>query len=229
MSQAESNAQPRVRKPLLKPVIFSVLILVSGIVIGAGLTLILVPPKNAPDLPPGPEFMSERMIGRMVGELRLSPEQQEQLKPIVTKHMSAIDVVRTEAQPKIRQEIESMNEEILALLDDAQKQLWQDRIKRMQEGFRRMHRRGPGDDRRDRDELRRGPGPDDERRDSQRMGPGSDDPNRSRDEMRRPRRRMPDEMPPPEGVLPPGPQSPLNDNPPAPKPPAAPVIPSEQR
>ncbi|MCI0500042.1 MAG: hypothetical protein L0Y36_10280 [Planctomycetales bacterium] len=192
---------------MLKPLLFSILILVSGIVIGSGITLMVMPQQTSPDLPPMPEFVSERMVGRMMQELHLSPQQQEQLKPIITKRMSAIDAIRTEAQPKIRQEIEAMNEEILAILDNAQKQLWQDRIKRMQEGFQRMHRRRPGEERRDQDEPRMGPG-----------GTEGD-----RNGMHRPRRGMPDELPlPSEGALPPR-QPRLNQEPPVPEPPLEPA------
>ncbi|MBP8605288.1 MAG: hypothetical protein KBI46_05535 [Phycisphaerae bacterium] len=185
----EQHPGTRIQKPMFKPVLLSIVILVSGIVIGSGLTWLALPRPAMPELPPAPEFIRSRMVERMAEELHLSVEQQEQIKPIIAKHMNAIDALRAEAQPKIRQEIEAMNEEILQTLDETQKQRWQEQIKRMQEGFRRMHRRGPGEERRDRDEGRMGPGDDRRDRDDQRMGPFD----RQRPEMPgRPRRRMPD-------------------------------------
>lgn len=186
----EQHPETRVQKPMLKPVLLSIVILVSGIVIGSGLTWLALPRAAGPELPPSPEFIRSRMIERMAEELHLTVEQQEQLKPIIAKHMNAIDALRAEAQPKIRQEIETMNEEILQILDENQKQRWQEQIQRMQEGFRRMHRRGPGEDRRERDDGRLGPGDDRRDREDGRMGPFD----RQRPEMPgRPRRRLPDQ------------------------------------
>lgn len=131
----------------LKPVIFSLLILVSGIIIGAGLTLIITGNSTTQKaMPPGPEYMSRRMVNRIVRELRLSPEQHELLKPIIQKHMKAMDDIRQEARPKISAEIKQMNEEIASILDDKQKEMWQYKINRMREHFTQMRRRrNPGD------------------------------------------------------------------------------------
>ncbi len=147
MNQSELKPQQPVTVPALRPILFSSLILISGIVIGAGLTLIITGGPDTPkSLPPGPEYMSGRMVKRIVRELHLSGQQQEQLKPIVQKHMKAMDDIRRKARPEISKELKQMNEEILDILDGPQKEIWQDRIQRMQEHFTRMHhRRNPGD------------------------------------------------------------------------------------
>ena len=121
------------------------LTLVSGIIIGAGLTLIVTGNSNAQkSLPPAPEYMSGRMVKRIAEELKLPPEQREQLEPIVQKHMKAMDDIRQDARPKIMEEIEQMNDEIMAILEEGQQKLWQDKMKHIQEHFTRMrNRRGP--------------------------------------------------------------------------------------
>jgi hypothetical protein len=145
MSQPVINPDKLVPKPVLKPVLFSVLTLVSGIIIGSGVTLMTAERfKNKP-VPPGPEYLSERMIDHLVRELNLLPEQQQQLDPIVKQHMEAMDKIRQDARPLIAEEIKQMNDEIMALLDEGQKQIWNDKIQRMQDNFPRMHqRRGSG-------------------------------------------------------------------------------------
>ena len=132
----------------LKPILLSLLILISGIIIGAGITLILTGNSaTSKTMPPGPEYMSRRMVNRIVNELKLSPQQQEQLNPIVQKHMKAMEDIRQEARPKISAEIKQMNEEIASILDDRQKEIWQDNIKRMRERFNQMRRHRNPDDR----------------------------------------------------------------------------------
>ena len=137
MSQQDINPEKLITKPVLKPVLFSILTLVSGIIIGSGVTLMF---KKKP-VPPYPENISVRMIEHLIRELQLSPEQQELLSPIVKQHMKAMDDIRQEARPKIAEEIKQMNGEIMAILDDGQKQVWNDKIKRMQDNFSRMRQR----------------------------------------------------------------------------------------
>ena len=150
MNQSELKSEQSSTTPVFKPILFSALILISGIVIGAGLTLIVTGNSNTrKSLPPAPEYMSARMVKRIAGELNLSPEQQEQLKPIVQKHMKAMDDIRRKARPEISEELKQMNEEILSILNEPQRKIWQNRIQRMQVHFTRMgHRRGSGGGRR---------------------------------------------------------------------------------
>lgn len=145
MNQPDINPEKLIPKPVLKPVLFSILILVSGIIIGSGATLMVADQFKAKPLPPGPEYMSRRMIEHMVRDLHLSPEQQEQLGPVVKQHMEAMDKIREEARPKIAEELKQMNDGIMAILDEEQGQIWTNKIRRMQDNFPRMHqRRRPG-------------------------------------------------------------------------------------
>lgn len=163
MSQKDINLESVAPKYPVKPVVFSIIILISGIIIGACLSLLLIPKFSQERMPTGPEQMSERMVMRIVRELELSEEQKKQLRPIITTHMKAIDDIRKEAQPKISELLSQMNEQILNILDQQQKDRWQESVRRMQERFSRMReRRGPRDGRND--PGRRGPGPDFKRR-----------------------------------------------------------------
>lgn len=199
MTQPEQHIQPALPagKSSAKAVVFSVLILISGIIIGAGVTLLIVPTQKP--IPPFPENVSQRFIEQLVRELNLTDEQKSTLDPIVAQHMQALDTIRQEARPKIRQELDQMNKDILSVLDDPQKVMFEDRIRQMQEGFQR-YRRGPG---------REGPGREGPGREGPGMrdgrGPGRDDSDwRDGRTGDRQRRRGPGqgEMP-PEGMMPP--------------------------
>ena len=162
-----------------KAVVFSLLILLSGIIIGSGITLIVVGPRQQPDGLPGPEFFSRRMVEHWTRELSLTPEQVEQIQPVVDEHMKVLDDYRRAAQPKIRTEIDTMNNEILEILDDQQKQMFKDKIEQMQRHFQEMRQRRGNDDRR-RNGDRRGDGPprgDRDDRPRRRRGGGRGDPN----------------------------------------------------
>lgn len=185
MNQSDSKSEQFSTTPALKPLFLSTLILISGIVIGAGLTLIITGHSNVQQsLPPAPEYMSGRMVKRIAEELKLPPEQREKLEPIVQKHMKAIDDIRQDARPRIMDEIKQMNDELMAILDEGQQQLWQEKMKHIQEHFIRMrNRRGTDAGRRDR------------------RGPNSDRRQGERFHKNRP----------PEGQLPPEERSPIDD------------------
>lgn len=206
-----------IRQSKTRPVIFSLLTLLSGIVIGAGATLIFVGPPEGETIPPGPEYFSRRMVEHMTRELALTPEQQKAIQAVIEKHMTVVDQYRDEARPKIRQELDTMNTELLALLDENQKQMWKDSIERMQRRFREARerrgprdgdRRGPRDrgdrDRDNRERFRRGDGPGGDpnspffrrRRSEDGMRPGSMPPDGPRPDRRRPRRAVdPNQLP----------------------------------
>ena len=198
MNQSDPKSEHLPVTPARKAILFSALTLVSGIIIGAGLTLIVTDNSNAQkSLPPAPEYMSGRMVKRIAEELKLPPEQREQLEPIVQKHMKAMDDIRQDARPKIMEEIEQMNDEIMAILDEGQQKLWQDKMKHMQEHFTRMrNRRGPDGGRRD----RRNPDSEPRRRGERQRG----------DQFH--------ENHPPEGQLPPEERPPIDDIAPPPAP-----------
>lgn len=211
--------EPLAPQPKAKPILFSLLTLLSGIVIGVGATLMLVPQQKPDPVQKGPEWISERMIGHLIHELNIPEEERdelrEKLKPIIEEHMTAINKIREEAQPKISALINEMNEQILASLNDEQKLAWEEQIKRMKEFFERARRRGPG---RGDNRGPRGPGRPDQDFDGPR-GDRSNDPNSP--DFRR--RRFNGERP-PEGMLPPGGQPFIS---PQPEPMTPPPVPDQ--
>lgn len=118
---------------------FGLVILLAGVAIGASLTLIL---GRGPfgHRSSGPERAGERMIRRMQHHLRLSPEQAEEIKPILKKHLEALHRIRTGVRPQIMEQLELMNDEISSILNEQQQSLWQRHFHRL----RRDLQEGPG-------------------------------------------------------------------------------------
>jgi hypothetical protein len=115
---------------------FGLVILLAGIVIGAASVIILLRPR--PVGPPvGPEFVSEEMISGLRRQLGLSPEQIEKVESILQKHMQKLHEIRMNARPQIAEQLRLMNEEISAVLTETQRQIWQERLYRLQRQFRR--------------------------------------------------------------------------------------------
>ncbi|MHC5082607.1 MAG: hypothetical protein ACYTET_01530 [Planctomycetota bacterium] len=158
----QTNEQSDIPTPrgTLKPICFSLIILLSGVIIGSGLTMMTMSRMRPKPDNRGWEWVSAHTIRRMERELGLSPEQKAQLDPIIKKHTLAMDDIRQEAKPKFAKEMKAMNEGIQSILDEHQKQLWQDKIRKMEEMFRKQGRQGGGGRGRHRNGSgpRRGPG-----------------------------------------------------------------------
>jgi Spy/CpxP family protein refolding chaperone len=144
---------------------FGLVILVAGAVIG-GSTMLIFAPKKLTKPPRAPEFASVRMVGQLHRELRLTPEQTEKIKPVLKEHMQTLNDIRIDAQDQIGEALEQMNEQISSLLTDRQKQMWQKRLRHLQNPLRGGGGpgwgEGPGGGRfrgGQQERSRRGPGP----------------------------------------------------------------------
>jgi Spy/CpxP family protein refolding chaperone len=98
---------------------FGLVILLAGIAIGVAASLLVA---GRPML--GPERTADRMIQGLRHELRLSPQQRQQIEPIIHRHMERLDQIRRDARPQIENELRRMNEEIVPILDDRQRAEW---------------------------------------------------------------------------------------------------------
>jgi len=144
---------------------FGLIILAAGAVIGGSSMLIFAPEKLIKP-PPGPEFASGRMVGQLHRELRLSPEQNEKIEPILKEHMETLNDIRIDAQDQIGEALEQMNEQVSSILTDRQKQMWESRLRHLQSPLRggggQRWGEGPGGGRfrgREQDRFRGGSGP----------------------------------------------------------------------
>jgi len=122
---------------------FGVVILLAGIVIGGASMLILMPHRLMRP-PRGPEFQSLEIISLLERDLGLSPEQSEQIKPILDEHMEKLREIRMDARSEVGKILEQMNKKISAVLTERQRQIWQSRLNRLRGELRPSGRRGNG-------------------------------------------------------------------------------------
>ena len=140
---------------------FGLVILLAGIIIGAASISILSPDRLSSH-PQPPERATRIMIGRLGRELGLSSKQDEKIGPILHNHMQKLDNIRADARIEITEQLRQMNEEVSAVLNEDQKQIWQRWLHILQAQLRPPGR-GPGEGGRHRggpqERMRRGPGP----------------------------------------------------------------------
>lgn len=141
--------------------LFGLVILLAGSVIGAASIMIAVPQKLTGPLRPQ-EIAIERLLAELQHYLHLNPEQREKIEPILKEDMQKLDDIRAEARLEIQDVLGQMNKDIAAVLTEQQKQIWQQRLNRLQRQLRPPGR-GPGEGGRHhggwQERMRRGPGP----------------------------------------------------------------------
>jgi hypothetical protein len=104
-------------------VALGLVILVCGMLIGAGGTLICVKriilhAIHHPDEAPA------RITARMQKRLHLTEEQAQRVKAILTQRHRSIMAIRREAQPKVVQELDKAKQEVAAILPPDQARSW---------------------------------------------------------------------------------------------------------
>ena len=144
--QYNEQMQLLLRSQRWKMAFFGLIILIAGLLIGAGSSLLIMgrPPSEQP---PGVEFINERTISRLQHELNLTHEQTQQVKVIFDKHLQALHQIRQQARPQIAARMNQLHTEVMAILDEQQQELWTQNIQRLTERFiHPTHRPGPRDD-----------------------------------------------------------------------------------
>lgn len=140
-----SGTEP-IRTPLPKPpntwltLLMGAVLLVCGVVIGAGGTVLVV--KNRMDQPgSAPEQFNRRLTERMTRDLDLTPEQSKQIRAVFDGHREEMKSIREGVDEQMNALRETMRDEVSEILSPEQLSQWESRVKE-------YDRRGPDHDRR---------------------------------------------------------------------------------
>jgi len=173
MTTHEPLYDRRSGREVAKSFLLGLIVLVAGVAIGAGATYLYLS-KPQESRVREPEIFAEHMLGRLSRDLDLTPEQREQLTPILREHHKQLSDLRASVRPQIVRQLEQMNSDIADVLTPEQAQLWRNKIQRLEEHFPTFRGRGRGrDGEPDREFGPRGPqGP------RQPLGPGYRRPDR---------------------------------------------------
>ncbi len=123
---------------------FGLIILIAGLVIGAaGAVLIL--PQTSPERAASQERGHQMMLERIMPRLGLSPEQTQRIGPVLQKHLQRLEQIREQGRTQIAEELETMDEDMSAVLTPRQQQRWRDLMRDLPGQFpREQGRYGPG-------------------------------------------------------------------------------------
>ncbi len=124
----ENDLQSPIRRPRrrwLRPIIFSLIILICGMVIGSGMTLHILW-RGFKSTISQPSAMAERITKKMQRRLDLTDEQTQAVREILNRHKQEFLDLHQEVRPRVRTILKSIRLEVSEVLTPEQAQKWQE-------------------------------------------------------------------------------------------------------
>jgi len=128
------------KKGRWKSLLLGLVILVCGMVIGAGITFHAGHVLMFRAVSPGGE-MADRVTRHIDRDLDLTPEQRSQVAKIVAHRISAFKNILIDAYTRIKEQFQLMHDEVAPILREEQKSKWEKHYKKMQKVITRIHKR----------------------------------------------------------------------------------------
>ncbi len=128
------------KKRRWKLLLLGLVILICGMVIGAGITFHAGHVLMFRAVSPGGE-MAERVTRHINRDLDLTPEQRSQVAKIVAHRVSAFKDIFMDAYTRLKQQFELLHDEVAPVLSEEQKVKWEKHYNKMQKVMIRIHKR----------------------------------------------------------------------------------------
>ena len=128
----------------LRPVIFGVVLLMCGVAIGSGATILLVR-SEANRAMRDPNWMTQRAAARLEKDLNLTANQAAQVREIFQAHRERVHAFRSQHGDRARQMFRELQRDIEEVLTPGQAEKFRARLQRARERTFRNHDRWRGD------------------------------------------------------------------------------------
>ena len=116
----------RPRRRWVRTVLLALVIFVSGVVVGSGLTFKVIT-SGFKRFFQDPEVLAEHITYRMKRQLHLTEEQSVQVRRIILEQQKAFQSLRKKVWPELEAQIEKTRRELAAVLTPEQVRKWEKR------------------------------------------------------------------------------------------------------
>jgi len=123
-----ASALARHRRRWIRTALLALIIFVSGVLVGGGLTFKFIT-TGFKRYFQEPEALAESITHRMKKRLDLTDEQAVQVRRILLERHKALQSLRKEIQPRLEAEIERTRQEVTAVLTSEQARKWEKRFR----------------------------------------------------------------------------------------------------
>ena len=119
----------RPRRRWVWPVLLALVIFVSGVLVGGGLTFKIITSGYKRSFQ-DPEVSAERITNRMKKRLDLTDGQFVQVRRIILEQQKSFQSMRKQVRPQLEAQIEKTHRELAAVLTPEQARKWEKRFRR---------------------------------------------------------------------------------------------------
>lgn len=119
---------------ILPPYVEAALFLLCGLLIGAGMTT-FISDNSVRDFFTKPDQLPVRLVARMERRLDLTPSQRADVETIIAEHFATFDRLRRQVQPAVQATLDSMRDDVAAVLDPDQRSIWMENFQRIREAW----------------------------------------------------------------------------------------------
>ena len=123
-------------------VLLGILILISGMVIGAGMTAI-IGRRMVMQFMDHPERLYTKTTDRLRKRLDLSDEQTEQVREIVETRLGSLIEIHRDVRPKVEEQLMLFRDEVTKILDEDQLDNWNKHFKNIERALLPPHHPPP--------------------------------------------------------------------------------------
>lgn len=124
----------RGEQSLLPPYVEAALFLLCGMIIGGGVTVMLMN-RSMQQMVTKPSQLQNTMLSRMQSRLELTDSQKDAATAIIKKHFETLESIRRETQPRVKQTMDKMRDELSEILDENQRKIWEERFDSIREDW----------------------------------------------------------------------------------------------
>lgn len=130
--QESRQPQPPGKRRRWLPVVLGLVIFLSGTVFGACGALMAVRNRVLHAVH-HPEEMPPRVAARLRAKLGLSDEQTAQVQQVLAERQQAFQAIRRDVQPKVVAELDRLETDVAAILDEDQRAEWRERFDQLRD------------------------------------------------------------------------------------------------
>lgn len=131
LREAASGPVACQRPSLAAQLVLAMAILLCGMVIGAGGTVVLGRRAFLAPTSGRPEQVSSAVARHMARRLNLTSQQQRQVRDIVREHTQRLTRIREQAREEAQKELDLLEEDVARVLTAEQARLWREEFARM--------------------------------------------------------------------------------------------------
>jgi Skp family chaperone for outer membrane proteins len=116
------------------PIMLAAAIFVSGCIVGAGTTILVIRNKVMHGIQ-HPEEAPARITAALTHRFKLTPDQAEKVETILKARQAELQKIRSETQPKVEAELDRAEAEIAQVLNEQQRDKLHERFQKLRESW----------------------------------------------------------------------------------------------